>query len=118
MTPKKSCGTNIIALLYGKFFRANIIRNQLLCTNLDWIIFFLLRSKSYLGLPIPTKTTYVIMAPKWLYPSLRLRIEYLYFVNDKYLMKLQLDTYIPMHTVSFDWFLSGLEWILDLEFVC
>ena len=22
----------------------------------------------------------------------------------------------PMHTVSFDWFLSGLEWILNLEF--
>ena len=22
----------------------------------------------------------------------------------------------PLHTVSFDWFLSGLEWILDLEF--
>ena len=22
----------------------------------------------------------------------------------------------PVHTVSFDWFLSGLEWILNLEF--
>ena len=22
----------------------------------------------------------------------------------------------PMHTVSFDWFLFGLEWILNLEF--
>jgi hypothetical protein len=23
----------------------------------------------------------------------------------------------PVHTVSFDWFLSGLEWILSLDFL-
>ena len=26
------------------------------------------------------------------------------------------DFFKPVHTVSFDWFLSGLEWILNLEF--
>ena len=25
-------------------------------------------------------------------------------------------TLLPLHTISFDWFLSSLEWILDLEF--
>ena len=29
---------------------------------------------------------------------------------------MKLEIIHTLHTVSFDWFLSGLEWILNLEF--
>ena len=36
--------------------------------------------------------------------------------NEKYLFEEFLSFITPSHTVSFDWFLSGLEWILKFEF--
>ena len=58
------------------------------------------KTKSRFSFPPKERITYTRESPK----------------TDPDLIKLLLPTNKRVHTVSFDWFLSGLEWILNMEF--